>query len=121
MSFLNIYTGYNFTPFNFFSVEGAFFLGGGYKDDTFLFNSVKLNKLFVGSYLAFGFFIPGIVQPSVSLRIEFGYVANDLFFLSLPIDLGLKIFINKKNAIRINSSFQFNYFNLSDLFWERIL
>ncbi|HPO48749.1 MAG TPA: hypothetical protein PLO89_00345 [Spirochaetota bacterium] len=119
MSFLSLYTGYNFTPFNFFCVEGGIFIGGGYKENDFSFDKMNLKVFYVGGYGSFGFFIPGIVQPSINLRFEFSYIFQDIVSFSIPVDLGIKIFINKEHAIRINSSFQFNYLNLFNVLWEK--
>ncbi|HOV15708.1 MAG TPA: hypothetical protein PK771_15575 [Spirochaetota bacterium] len=119
MSFLSWYIGYNFTPFNFFNVETGLFLGTGFKENEFSFDKIGINDFFVGGFGSVGFFIPGIIQPSINLRLEFGYIVNDIAFFSLPVDLGIKIFVTKENVIRINSSFQFNYLSFNSLLWEK--
>ena len=37
----------------------------------------------------------------------------------MPDAIEIKIFVTKENAIRINSSFQFNYLNLFNVTWEK--
>ena len=113
MSFLNLYLGYNFSPFEIFNIEGALFLGTGYYEKKFNFGYDIFNDFFIGTYAAFRFFLKGKVEPSIGLRGEFSYlVVHKVLSVALPIDVGIKIYINNENLIRINSSFQFNYFDI---------
>lgn len=107
MSFFELCTGYNFAPFDFFSVEGAFFIGAGEVNTLFDINDIGLSKMFLGGYAAFFFFLSGIVEPSVGLKFELNYIHGDHLRFTFPIDFGLKIYINNDNVIRLNSSFQF--------------
>lgn len=119
MSFLSCYMGYNFTPFNFFNIEASFFFGEGYKENNFSFDNINLNSFYLGGYGSFCFFIPGIVQPGISLRFEVSYIINDIVCFSIPLDLGIKFFVTKENVLRISSSFQFNYLNTTTLEWDK--
>jgi len=119
MSFMSWFVGYNFSPFNIFNVEGAVFWGGGYFDTDFKFDKIHFNDFFVGTYASFNFFLVGVVEPTLGLRFEISYIVNRDVYFTLPIDMGLKIKVSKKDLIRINSSFQFNYFNIMTQLWEK--
>ena len=118
MSFLEFCSGYNFSPFDFFSIESGIFLGGGYLDIDFNLNNIILDKLFLGGYAAFYLFLSGIVEPSVGLKFEFCYVLNNDVCFSFPIAFGLKFYINPKNIIRFDTSFQFIYYDFNKLVWK---
>ncbi len=113
MSFFNLYSGYNFTPFDIFNIEAALFFGTGYYEKEFNFDYNLFSDFFVGTSAAFRFFIKGPIEPNVGLRVEFSYViVKNVLLVSLPIDAGIKIYIDNENLIKINTSFQFNYFDI---------
>jgi len=113
ISFFNLYSGYNFTPFDIFNIEAAIFFGTGYYEREFNFGYNIFDDFFIGTYTAFRFFIKGPLEPSIGLRVEFSYLTvKSILSVSLPIDAGIKIYINSENLIKINSSFQFNYFDI---------
>jgi hypothetical protein len=119
VSFFSWYLGYNFVPFNFFYIEACFFWGSGNYSSDFLLDSKVFDNFYLGGYGSFQFFLDGIVQPSIGLRFEFGYVLNNIAYFSIPIDLGIKIKISNKDSIKINSSFQYTFLNFSNLAWEK--
>lgn len=118
MTFMEICTGYNFTPFDFFAIEGALFLGMGDPDSNIELNKLTYKNFFIGTYIAFNIYYSGIVEPNVGLRLEIDYVVQNDVYFSIPFDFGLKFYINSGHAIRINSSFQFTCFNLATMAWE---
>lgn len=119
VSFLELYSGYNFSPFDFFSIEGAFFFGWGFKDTDFSFINVNMNSFLIGQSAGIYLFLPfTIVEPSVGLRAEINYIILDHFYFTFPIDFGLKIYINQKHAIRINTSFQFIVLDINEVSWK---
>ncbi len=118
ISFLEFITGYNFSPFEFFSIEGAFFIGGGYLANSIAFGRIDINKLFLGGYASFNFFLSGFIEPSVGLRFELTYIFKEVLYFTFPIDAGLKINVNNKNSIRFNFSFQFTSYNFNELKWS---
>ena len=112
MSFLELFTGYGFSPFNFFSVEAGMFLGGGSLDKTLAMLDTGINRFYVGWFAGFNFYARFVVEPSIGMRFELNYLQGDAFYFTIPVDVGLKIYINPKNAVRINTSFQFTALNL---------
>lgn len=120
MSFFNYYIGYNFTPFKFFKIEGTFFLGSGDLISNFEFKSNNyFSNFFFGTYGAFYFFLSGFfIEPFAGCKIELSYIVNDFVYFYLPIDFGIRIFVSKKDCIRIDSNFQFSAFNINKLIWE---
>ncbi len=60
-----------------------------------------------------GFFI----EPFAGIKIELSYIVNDFVYFYLPIDLGIRIFIAKKDCIRIDTNFQFSSLNINYGVW----
>ena len=118
MSFLEIYSGYNFSPFDFFCVESGIFLGLGYEDANFYIRNIIYEDFFLGTYFAFYFYLSGFIEPSVGLRLDFTYILNKNIRLTLPIDFGVKFYIKNKNAIRFNTSIQFICYDFETLQWQ---
>ncbi len=119
VSLVEIYSGYNFSPFDFFSIEAALFWGYGFKDSDLSFSKItEETNFFIGQSAGFYFNLPLIVEPSLGLRLEINYIINDHFYFTFPIDLGLKIYIRQKHAIRINTSFQFITYDINDFKWS---
>ena len=120
MSFFNWYMGYNFIPFKFVRIEGAFFLGAGGIENRFDFKNINyFENFFLGTYGAFYFFLSGFfIEPFAGFKIEISYVVNDFVYFYMPIDFGLRIFMSKKDSIRIDSNFQFSAFNINKVEWE---
>ena len=59
VSLFEIYSGYNFSPFDFFSIEAAFFWGFGFKDSDLSFAQYKeMNNFFIGHSAGFNFYLP---------------------------------------------------------------
>ena len=120
LSLFEIYSGYNFSPFDFFSIEAAFFLGFGFKDTDLSFSQFEEgNYFFIGQSAGFNFYLPFKVEPSLGLRFEINYIVLDHVYFTFPIDLGLKVYITQKDAIKFNTSFQFITFDINDLSWEK--
>lgn len=122
LSFLDLIIGYNFIPFDFFCVEGGLFFGIGNINNDFDITSKNLNCQYLGTFGSFYFFLPAIVEPRIGIRLEFSYIIKNYVYFSLPIDIGLKIYINEKNIIRIDSSFQFTslqFKSIQKIGWER--
>ena len=120
LSLFEIYSGYNFSPFDFFSIEAAFFLGFGFKDADLSFSQFNEgNNFFIGQSAGFNFYLPFKVEPSLGLRFEINYIILDHVYFTFPIDLGIKVYITQKDAIKFNTSFQFITFDIIDLSWEK--
>lgn len=117
LSFTSIYTGYGFNPYDFMSLEVGLGLGGGYGTPAYDPENFRFDSFFVSIFHGLHVFIPGDYQPSIGLKAEFVYVAGDRFYFSLPIDLGIKIFVSGRNIIKINSSIQFTVLDLQDAVW----
>jgi len=119
MTFFSWYVGYNFTPFKFFSLECCIFWGSGFQETGFSFKNNIFDNFFIGTYNAVYLFIPGIITPTFGLRFEVSYLINKDISFQLPIDIGFKLYINQSNAIKISSSFQFAYFSLNNISWNK--
>lgn len=122
LSFLDLMVGYNFIPFDYFSIESGLFAGIGNSNKDFNINEININSGYLGIFGSFYFFIPAIVEPRVGIRFEFTYIIKNYFYFSFPIDFGLKIYINEKNIIRIDSSFQFTslqFKSVEEIGWQR--
>ena len=76
-------------------------------------------NFFIGQSAGLSFYLPFIVEPSLGLRFEINYIALDHIYFTFPIDLGLKIYITQKNAIKFNTSFQFITLDINDVVWEK--
>jgi hypothetical protein len=118
MSLFSWYLGYDYSPIRNFNIESAFFWGSGYTENSMEFKSEFFSEFFFGTYASIHLFLPGIIEPSLGIRIETGYLINENAYLSLPIDMGIKIYMTKKNVLKINSSFQYTYFNINNRVWE---
>lgn len=119
VSLMELYSGYNFSPFDFFSIESAFFWGLGFKDTDLSFINVNTSSFLVGQSAGIFLHLPlTIVEPSIGLRAEINYIILDHFYFTFPIDLGLKIYINQKHAIRINGIFQFIVLDINEVKWK---
>jgi hypothetical protein len=118
-SYLNWYIGYCFTPLNIINVESAYYFGFGNLDNKLSFSNFDLSQFFTGFYLAAYIFMTiGIIEPNLGLRVEFSYCyPDDRLYINIPIDIGIKIYIDNYNLIRINSSFQYNHYSISENLW----
>ena len=118
MSMFSWYTGYGFMPFNYFNIEGAFFWGAANFENEFNIRSDLFSNFFMGTYFSFHLFLPGVVEPGIGIRLETGYLFDKRAYLSLPIELCIKVYMTKRNVLRIYGTFQYTYYNLNDLVWE---
>jgi hypothetical protein len=118
MSVLSWYTGYSFSPYDFLRLEAGFFAGAGFQVDQFNFDSFAVNQPYIGGYAGLFIYFKGIFEPTIGVRLEFSYIFNEEAYLSLPVDVGFRIYLNPRNALRIGSSFQFTTFSFNALEWK---
>jgi len=118
MSFIEIMSGYGFSPNNFVSIEGGIYLGYGKFDIEFRIQDIDLKNIYLGTFGGFDFFISGLIEPCFGLKLDITYIVNNNLYLSLPIDFGLKINLFNKYCIKFNASFQFIAYDFNKLSWE---
>ncbi|HBI38483.1 MAG: hypothetical protein A2015_16340 [Spirochaetes bacterium GWF1_31_7] len=118
-SLFNLYTGYSRYISDGFFFDVGFFGGFGTISNEFSFESSYFNDAFVGMFSGLHFYIKGIIEPNLGARLELTYTSRNNVSLSIPIDLGIKFFIYKKNIIRINTSFPLNSYDILNNKWEK--
>ncbi len=118
-SMLNLYTGYSRYISDGFFFDAGFFGGFGTISNEFSFESSYFNDAFIGMFSGLHFYIKGIIEPNLGARVELTYTSKNNVTLSIPIDLGIKFFVYKKNIIRINTSFPLNSFDILNNKWEK--
>lgn len=118
-SILSFYGGYSYYPSDGFFLDFGFDGGIGVISDCFPITAQEFNDFFAGTFVGCHFFLKGEVEPNFGMRVELNYLSDKTLFFSIPIDVGLKIFINRKHVFRINTSFPFNSYDILKNEWSK--
>lgn len=116
---LSLYTGYSYYPNEFFFLDVGIMGGTGKFDNGFHFSEIGFHDMFIGGFTGLHFYIKGIIEPNIGARIELIYFSNHSLVLTIPFDIGVKIFISRKHVLRINTCFPINTFNLFNSKWDK--
>ena len=66
-------------------------------------------------------FVKGILEPNFGIRGEILYTSKQNFMVTIPLEIGLKLFINRRNIFRITSSFPITTYNITKNKWSKEL
>ena len=119
MSFVSLFSGYCFNPYEFLGLEVGMSFAGGYRTRGFSFDRFGMDTFIIGINHGFHILIPGTYEPSIGIRAEFSYIIGEKFYFSLPIDVGIKIYVTNKNIIRVNAVIQFTRLDIANVSWDQ--
>lgn len=120
-SFFDLNIGYNFFVVDYFCIESGFFGGIGNFGRNINFYGVNFSNQYIGSFFSFYLFYPFFVEPRAGLRFEVMYLFKNSFAFSFPIDFGIKFYVDKRNIIKLSTSFQFIslVFGSKEAIWKK--
>lgn len=124
LSFISIYVGMSFNLLENILFEFAFFSGAGQRSDVFQpDNSYGLDEFYFGGYFGIYVFSEGIMEPNFGLRLDLLATPYRNILLSIPLDVGFKLYVTKKNVIRVRASFAISPYNVFDIYsgeWKKL-
>lgn len=124
LSYLSVYLGMSFNIVENILFEFAFFSGGGQRSDVFQpEEGHRFDDFYFGGYFGIYIYSEGILEPNFGIRVDLLATPYRNILLSIPLDIGLKLYVTKKNVIRLRATFAISPYNVFDIYsgeWKKL-